>query len=280
MKKSLVGYQGEPGAYSEIAALRFGQEEKPFEDFESIFKAVEREELTYGALPVENTLGGSIHQNYDLLLKYPVKIVAETYVPVLHCLMGLPEASIETACEVLSHPQALAQCRGFFEENPHLKAEATYDTAGSAKLIAKEKAAEKLAIASERAAELYGLKIFKRNLADKAWNITRFVCITALENEETRHPKVSENGSRKTSIVFLLPNVPGSLFKALATLALRNIDLTKIESRPSREAAFEYLFYVDFVGDESETHVQNALDHLREFSPMVKVLGSYGKVGA
>lgn len=280
MKKSIVGYQGEPGAYSEIAALRFGKEDKPFEDFESIFKAVVSGELTYGALPVENTLGGSIHQNYDLLLKYPVTIVAETYVPVSHCLMGLSEASIEGTREVISHPQALAQCRGFFEAHPHIKAKATYDTAGSAKLIAEENSLDQLAIASARAAELYGLKIFKRDLADKTWNITRFVYITAAENEAKAHPKISKSGSRKTSIAFLLPNAQGSLFKAIGTLALRNIDLTKTESRPSREAAFEYLFYVDFVGDESEPHVQNALNHLREFSPMVKVLGSYGVVEA
>lgn len=278
MKKLLVGYQGEPGAYSEIAALRFGNEPVPFQAFENIFDAVVKGKIQFGAMPVENSLGGSIHQNYDFLLKYPVEIIGETFVKVEHCLMGLPETSVKKAKLVISHPQALAQCHAFFESHPHLKAEVGYDTAGSAKMIAEEKATDKLAIASERAASLYGLKIFKRNLADKDWNITRFVCITKQTAKKQLKEIFPKTTPRKTSIVFLLPNEAGSLFTALATLALRKIDLTKIESRPYREKAFEYLFYADFLGDQSEKRVQNALCHLREISPMVKVLGSYSVV--
>ncbi|NTW11037.1 MAG: prephenate dehydratase [Chlorobiaceae bacterium] len=279
MANMLTAYQGEPGAYSEIAAIRIG-EPKPFGSFEEVFAAVESRQTDYAVIPIENSLGGSIHQNYDLLLQHPVTIVAETFVKVEHCLLGIQGSSIEKARKVLSHPQALSQCRNFFANHRWLRAEAAYDTAGSAKMIAAEKDAGHLAIASKRAAELYGLEILQENLADEEWNITRFFCIThdvppcapplTAEQETSRY---------KTSMVFTLPNIPGSLFKALATLAMRDIDLTKIESRPFRKKAFEYLFYVDFIGHIEDENIRNALGHLREFATMVKVLGSYGVIG-
>ncbi len=274
----MTAYQGEPGAYSEIAALRIG-EPKPFESFEEAFAAVENHKVNYAVIPIENSLGGSIHQNYDLLLQHPVIIVAETFVKVKHCLLGIPGSSIQDARKVLSHPQALAQCRNFFATHQHLKAEVAYDTAGSAKMIAADKDATKLAIASKRAAELYGLEILQENLADEEWNITRFFCIAHAKNPAPLHPEPApESAERKTSIAFTLPNEQGSLFKALATFAMRNIDLTKIESRPFRKKAFEYLFYVDFIGDQNDQNIHNAISHLREFATMVKVLGSYGVV--
>lgn len=138
MTNCLIAYQGEPGAYSEIAALRIGQP-KPCESFEEVFAAVEKHEADYAVIPIENSLGGSIHQNYDLLLQHPVVIVAETFVKVEHCLLGLQGSSVQHAEKVLSHPQALAQCRNFFSSHKHLKAEVAYDTAGSAKIIAAEK---------------------------------------------------------------------------------------------------------------------------------------------
>ena len=277
----MIAYQGEPGAYSEIAALRIGVP-KPCESFEEVFAAVEERSVDYAVIPIENSLGGSIHQNYDLLLQHPVTIAAETFVKVEHCLLGIQGSSVERALKVLSHPQALAQCRNFFAVHRGLKAEAAYDTAGSAKMVAAEKDATKLAIASKRAGELYGLEIMKENLADEEWNITRFFCITHNKN----HPslKLVENVTKldtshyKTSIAFALPNEQGSLFKALATFAMRNIDLTKIESRPFRKKAFEYLFYVDFIGHQENPNIYNALNHLREFATMVNVLGSYGVV--
>ncbi len=279
----MIAYQGEPGAYSEIAALRIGVP-VPCESFEEVFSAVEQRRVDYAVIPIENSLGGSIHQNYDLLLQHPVTIAAETFVKVEHCLLGLQGASVENAVKVLSHPQALAQCRNFFATHKGLKAEAAYDTAGSAKMIAAEKDLTKLAIASKRAGKLYGLEIMKENLADEEWNITRFFCITHNEN----HPslKLLENATAldtsqyKTSIAFALPNEQGSLFNALATFAMRKIDLTKIESRPFRKKAFEYLFYVDFIGHRENPNILNALDHLREFATMVNVLGSYGVVEA
>lgn len=274
----MTAYQGEPGAYSEIAALRIG-EPKPFESFDEVFAAVENQKVHYAVIPIENSLGGSIHHNYDLLLQHPVTIVAETFVKVKHCLLGIPGSSTEKALKVLSHPQALAQCRNFFATHQHLKAEVAYDTAGSAKMIAAEKDPEKLAIASKRAGELYGLEILQENLADEEWNITRFFCIAHAKNPENPLPETTaKSAQHKTSIVFTLPNEQGSLFKALATFAMRDIDLTKIESRPFRKKAFEYLFYVDFIGDQNDRNIQNALCHLKEFATMVNVLGSYGVI--
>ncbi|NTU53497.1 MAG: prephenate dehydratase [Chlorobiaceae bacterium] len=278
MTNCLIAYQGEPGAYSEIAALRFG-EPVPFESFEEAFRAVMEGKADYAAIPIENSLGGSIHQNYDLLLRHPAIILAETFVKVEHCLLGLPGASVETATRVLSHPQALAQCHNFITSHPTIRAEASYDTAGSAKMIAENGDPSVLAIASKRAGELYGLNILRENLADEEWNITRFFCIAREENPDISHLRnTPETITRKTSIVFSLPNEQGSLYKALATLALRGIDLTKIESRPSRKKAFEYLFYADFIGDSQTPTIHNALEHLREFALMLKVLGSYGVV--
>ncbi|NTU68040.1 MAG: prephenate dehydratase [Chlorobiaceae bacterium] len=278
MTNWLIAYQGEPGAYSEIAALRFGTP-RPFESFDEVFAAVASKRTDYAVVPIENSLGGSIHQNYDLLQDQPVVILAETFVKVEHCLQGLHGSSIEEARKVLSHPQALAQCRNFIAEHPHIKAEAAYDTAGSAKIVAAGGDPSVLAIASRRAAELYGLDILRENLADEEWNITRFFCIAHQDNPDISHLRVTPDTTRqKTSIVFSLPNEPGSLFKAMATLALRDIDLTKIESRPSRKKAFEYLFYADFIGQRDDPNIHNALEHLGEFAPMLKVLGSYGVV--
>ncbi|MEI8032039.1 MAG: prephenate dehydratase [Chlorobiaceae bacterium] len=278
MTNLTIAYQGEPGAYSEIAAMRIGMP-KPFSSFEEAFSAVENREVDYAVIPIENSLGGSIHQNYDLLLQHPVVIVAETFVKVEHYLLGIPGSSIAGAKRVLSHPQALAQCRNFFAAHRELKAEASYDTAGSAKMIAVEKDPSKLAIASKRAGELYGLETLQENLADEEWNITRFFCIA---HEGSQMPPLAGKGSEplqaKTSIAFTLPNVQGSLFKALATFAMRDIDMTKIESRPFRKKAFEYLFYVDLIGDQTEPNIKNALCHLREFATMLRVLGSYGVV--
>ena len=277
----MIAYQGEPGAYSEIAALRIGTP-KPCESFEEVFAAVETLKVDYAVIPIENSLGGSIHQNYDLLLQHPVTIVAETFVKVEHCLLGIRGSSIEQAVKVLSHPQALAQCRNFFALHKGIKAEVAYDTAGSAKIIAAEKDPAKLAIASKRAGELYGLDILGENLADEEWNITRFFCITHADNPEPlrlrKYVAKLDTSHYKTSIAFALPNEQGSLFKALATFAMRNIDLTKIESRPFRKKAFDYLFYADFMGHQDDRNIFNALNHLKEFATMINVLGSYGVV--
>lgn len=270
-----VAFQGERGAYSELAAVRLGRA-MPCKTFDAVFKSVAEGRVRFGVLPVENSLGGSIHQNYDLLLRYKVRIVAETFVDIDHCLMGVEGASVQRATEVLSHPQALAQCQNFFASHRHLNAVAAYDTAGSAKMVAASQNTSQLAIASRGAAERYGLQVLKKHIADEKENVTRFVVVA---KQSSRHPvPAALPAKKKTSVVFTLKNEPGSLFTALAAFTLRKIDLTKIESRPLKRKAFDYIFYLDFAGDEQEPNVQSALRHLGEQTLMQHVLGSYSEI--
>ncbi|MBC8043511.1 MAG: prephenate dehydratase [Rhizobacter sp.] len=271
-----VAFQGELGAYSELAAIRLGRA-TPCKSFDAVFESVVGGRSRFGVLPVENSLGGSIHQNYDLLLRHRVRIVAETFVSIDHCLMGVKGASVQRATEVLSHPQALAQCQKFFAAHAHLNAVAAYDTAGSAKMVAASQHISQLAIASRQAAARYGLRVLKEHIADEKENVTRFVVIAKPSPARLPIPAVLR-AKKKTSVVFTLKNEPGSLFNALAAFTLRKIDLTKIESRPLKRKAFDYIFYLDFTGDEQELNVQHALRHLSEQTVMQHVLGSYGEI--
>lgn len=266
-----VAFQGELGAFSEIAARRLG-DPVPARSFTDVFVAVTTGKTEAGVVPLENSLGGTIYENYDLLLKYPVRIVAETYVRVEHCLLGLPGATIESARQVLSHPQALAQCDQFLAGHPHLEVVVAYDTAGSAKLIRDENTPDRLAIASDRAAAHYGLNILARNIASRAHNITRFAFI---ERAATPADTAAGETPRKTTVVFTLPHKTGSLFHALSVFALRDINLTKIESRPYREQAFEYLFFAEFQEPSDPLTGERALAHLGEIAPFLQHLGTY-----
>ncbi|HMW01094.1 MAG TPA: prephenate dehydratase [Acidobacteriota bacterium] len=277
----LIAFQGEPGAYSEIAAGRLGRPEGR-RRFVDIFEAVTAGQVALGAIPLENSLGGTIHENYDLLLKYPVQIVAETYVPINHCLMGLPQATLEQARQVLSHPQALAQCDVFLASHPEWEIIPAYDTAGSAKMVREAGDPTRLAIASEQAAGHYQLQVLARNIASTTNNITRFGFIQAESNlSPLPVPQSSDliSTSRKTTLAFTLAHKTGSLFQALCVFAFREINLTKIESRPFREQAFNYLFYADFIEPEDPKISARALDHLSEIAPFLKILGSYPCVG-
>ncbi|MBL8149049.1 MAG: prephenate dehydratase [Blastocatellia bacterium] len=275
MNSIKVAYQGEIGAYSEIAAARIGTPVH-FPSFAQVFKAIVEGLVDCGALPIENSLGGAIYENYDLIFKHPVEIVAETFVCVEHCLMGLPGASLETANQVLSHPQALAQCSKFLNEYPKIAIVPTYDTAGSAKMIKQSGEKDKLAIASENAAKFYGLEIIRRHIATHQDNFTRFLIVAKKGiDKKLLGIKLSED---KTSIVFALQHETGSLFHALSVFALRKINLTKIESRPSGERPFEYLFYVDYLRPETKIE-RRALDHLAEISTLIETLGQYGCIG-
>jgi prephenate dehydratase len=276
----LVAYQGEPGAYSEIAARQVGRP-APYRSFVEAFHAVAEGDVAFAAIPLENSLGGTIHENYDHVLQFPVRIVAETYVRVEHCLLGLPGATLEKAKFVLSHPQALAQCDEFLAARPNLEIVASYDTAGSAKIVRESGSALHLAIASEAAAVHYGLDVLARNIASRENNITRFAVIQSARPNVGNADGLSRllaplaDRPRKTTLAFTLPHKTGSLFHALAAFALRNVGLTKIESRPYREHAFEYLFYVDFIEPEELGLSVRALDHLREVTQFVRVLGTY-----
>jgi prephenate dehydratase len=263
-----VAFQGEPGAYSEQAVFNyFGDvETKPCESFDVVFDAVVSGESDNGMIAIENSLAGSIHQNYDLLLRHDLHIVGEYLLRVQHCLIALPGVKKDDIRKAISHPQALGQCAAYLR-NHRIKPEQTYDTAGSVKMLKESGARDTAAIASRRAAELYQMQILEEGIEDNAENYTRFLAITK-EN-------VQPQGEAKTSIVFTLKNQPGALFKALSVFALRDIDLTKIESRPLQGKPWEYLFYIDFIGATHQETVRKALDHLSEYALMVRVLGSY-----
>ena len=264
-----IAYQGEPGAYSEAAALRFIDHADLLacESFEQVFEAVGKGTATHGVLPVENSIGGSIHRNYDLLLEHDLPIVGEVQLIVTHNLMALPGTHIDEITRIYSHPQALAQCERFLRALPQVAVEATYDTAGSAKLVKEKHLVGAGAIASERAAQVFGLEILKAEIQDFSDNITRFLVVSRVADPD---PLVD-----KTTVVFSLPNEPGALFKALSVFALRDIDLTKIESRPIRGRPWEYLFYVDLPLGRHDLRCSRALIHLAEFARSMRTLGSY-----
>ncbi len=268
-----IAFQGEPGAYSEGAALEyFGAEATtlPCHAFEDVFSEVSQGRATHGILPIENSLAGSIHRNYDLLLRNDLFIVGEHHHRVNHCLLALTGISLEDLGEVHSHPQALAQCEGNITRL-NLKQVVEADTAGSARWLSQSNERQVGVIASRRAAQVYGLNILIENFEDNPANYTRFL-ITASQ------PLTSagiDPDHFKTSIVFSMPNRPGILFKAMSVFALRDIDLTKIESRPIPGSPWEYMFYIDFAGYVKSPVCERALAHLEELTVFLRVLGSY-----
>jgi prephenate dehydratase len=264
-----IAYQGEPGAFSEAAAGQMAADAQlmPCKSFEDVFAAVESATAEYGVLPIENSIGGSIHRNFDLLLEHQLPICGELEQPVVHHLLALPGVTIERVRRVYSHPQALAQCDRFLRTLTGVEIIATYDTAGSAKMIADGKLEDAAAIASARAADVFGLMRLRSSIQDYEHNVTRFLVIGGRP--------LSPAPPDKTSIVFTLANEPGALFKALAVFALRGIDMTKLESRPVPGRKWEYLFYADLSAAQDDVVCSRALAHLAEFAPMLRVLGSY-----
>jgi arogenate/prephenate dehydratase len=264
-----IAFQGAMGAYSESAARRAWPQGETlgFDRFEDVFDAVQSGAVTHGILPVENSVGGTIHRNYDLLLEHDLPIVGETELTVVHNLLALPGTSIEEIRRVFSHPQALAQCERYVRTLPGVEVVATYDTAGSGRLIREGGLRDTAAIASARAAEIFGLEILKAGIQDYEDNITRFI-VVARDSRPLGPPD-------KTTLAFALHNAPGALFKALSVFALRDIDLTKLESRPDRGLPWEYLFYVDLAVGREDLRCERALAHLTEFARWVRVLGSY-----
>ncbi len=269
-----VAFQGEPGAYSEEAVYGyFGPTETlPCETFDAVFAAVTSGRAACALIPIENSLAGSIHQNYDLLVNHTLWITGEYFLRVHHCLIGLPGVHKEDIRRVISHPQALGQSAGYLRALPGVKSEPVYDTAGSVKMLKESGTRDTAAVASRRAAELYGMDILDEGIEDNPENYTRFLVIAP--------EPVSPSSNAKTSIVFSLHNRPGALFKALSVFALRDIDLTKIESRPLVGTPWNYLFYVDFIGSAQDDSVKRALDHLGEYAPTVRVLGTYPRYQA
>ena len=263
-----IAFQGEPGAYSEQAAFNyFGEVETlPCETFDDVFAAVTSDACDMGLIPIENSLAGSIHQNYDLLLRHDLHIVGEYFLRVRHCLIAFEDIEKKDIQRVISHPQALGQCAGYLR-NLGVKTEPVYDTAGSVKMLKTSGERTTAAIASKRAAQLYGMRILEEGIEDNQENYTRFLSISRADKQ----PK----GEAKTSIVFMLKNQPGALFKALSVFALRDIGLTKLESRPIPGKPWEYLFYADLDAGAHESRCARALSHLAEFALSLRTLGSY-----
>jgi prephenate dehydratase len=264
-----IAYQGEPGAFSEAAAglIQPQAATVPCKSFEEVFDAVARGTVSHGIVPIENSIGGSIHRNYDLLLEHELPIVGEVELKVEHALLALPGVALEDVRRVYSHPQALAQCERFLQSLPAVEVVATYDTAGSGKMIRDGAVKDAAAIASARAGAIFGLDVLRSGIQDYESNITRFLLIC-------KRP-VPIGTPDKTSIVVSLGNEPGSLFKALSVFALRNIDLTKLESRPIRGRPWEYLFYIDLGIAREELQCARALVHLGEFARSLRTLGTY-----
>jgi len=266
-----VAFQGEPGAYSEAALFEYFSGKATAVGkarFEDVFDAVEDGTCQLGFIPIENSLAGSIHRNYDLLREHNLHIIGETTLRVRHCLIAAPGASMDKITKVISHPQALDQCRGFLNRwEGGIKVEQVYDTAGAVKQLSETRNQTTAAIASRRAAELYGMSILMEGIEDDEANFTRFLVLST--------EPVDPGKDAKTSILVCLKNLPGSLFKALSVFALRDIDLSKLESRPLIGQPGEYQFYVDFAGSTKDQKVIRALNHLEEYATLLRVLGSY-----
>jgi prephenate dehydratase len=275
MKKIRVGFQGERGAFSQEAVRQLlgdRAEVVPFQRFEEVFRALEKAGTDAAVIPIENSLAGSVHENYDHLLHFDFRIVAETNVRIVHNLMAAPGVRFRDIRRVYSHPVALNQCLQFFADHPEIESAPFYDTAGSAKMVMEQKLPDAGAIASAVAASIYGARILRRSIEDDRQNFTRFFLLNAKRRvlPPERPVKVW-----KTSLVFTTRNIPGALFRSLSAFALRDLNLTKIESRPLRGKPWEYLFYVDFEGREDDPVVQKALGHLAELADFMRVLGTY-----
>jgi chorismate mutase/prephenate dehydratase len=271
MQAARVAFQGEPGAYSQQAALSFfgpGSRTIPLEELEDVFAAVSSGETGYGVVPVENSLEGSISRTYDLLLESDLKVTGEIELRVSHCLIANPGATLDSIRKVYSHPQALGQSQAFLR---HMGWQIipTYDTAGSVKMIKEKGIADGAAIASAEAARLYGMNVLSCSLEDNPNNYTRFFILAAQD--------APPSGSDKTSLVFSVKHQPGALYGLLGEMARYGLNLTKIETRPTRHTPWEYNFYLDFEGHRLEPRVQEALGTLEQYATFIKVLGSYPK---
>lgn len=270
-----VAFQGEPGAFSEEAVHCVFEDAQPHPcaTFEDVFEAVEQEAVDRAVVPIENAVFGSVRVNYDHLRVHDVTIIGELQLHIHHCLMAPEGASLEALTGVRSHQQALGQCRDWLQQHvPNATPEATPDTAGAAREVAAASDPTIAAVASRRAAEQYGLEVLEEGLQDNAQNFTRFLVLAPADVDA----EPIGMGAPKTSLAFVLQeNVPGALFKSLAVFALRELDLAKIESRPLVGRPGRYRFYLDVHGDIEDEPVARALDHLREITRELQVLGSY-----
>ncbi|HEY3525082.1 MAG TPA: prephenate dehydratase [Nitrososphaeraceae archaeon] len=268
MQTQRVAFQGEPGAYGEIAALDYFPKAKllPAKSFQTVFEILESGKADFAVVPIENSIEGSINETYDLLLKTSMVVCGEIYQRIRHCLIANPGTSNSEITAAYSHPQALAQCRAYLQKKG-LEPVPTYDTAGAVKLVKQEKMMQAAAIASKRAANLYGMRILEESIEDKKNNYTRFLILSKAQSKPTGHDG--------TSIIFSVRHTPGALYDILKEFAKRRINLTKIESRPTKEVPWEYNFYVDFEGHSHDKEIRELINAVKKKTLFIKILGSY-----
>ena len=267
-----VAFQGEYGAFGDEAVkAHFGDEAegRPYRSFSEVFRAVAAGETQYGLVPVENSQAGSINDVYDLLRQHDLFVTGEISHPVNHCLLCLPGQQLSDIRRVISHPQALAQCDAYLRELG-VEIVATYDTAGSAKMIREEHLTGVAAVAGIGAAKLYEMEVLARSIQTIQGNYTRFIALS-------REPAPRREGNAKTMLVMATAHQPGSLYNCLGVLAAKNINLLKLESRPSHQRAWEYVFYLDFEGHRDDPPVRSALADLASHTTFCKVLGSFAR---
>lgn len=267
-----IAFQGVKGAYSEDAChAYFGKDVEtiPYPSFDEVFEAAEKDTVSYAVVPVENSYEGTVGQVNDLLLENDLLISGEIILRIRHCLLALPGTKLEDIKRVYSHPQALGQCRRFLSQYPQWQVVSAYDTAGSAAIVRQNGRKDEAAIASARAAEVYGLEILKEGIESDQQNFTRFFVIE-------KHPK-HDPDANKTSMVFAAKNTPGALYYSLKEFAERGINLTKLESRPRRNKPWMYVFFVDLDGNLDNPDISAAIGALLKTAAFVKVLGTYKK---
>lgn len=275
--KRRVSFQGELGAFSQVAAVQLAGEEivpVPLPTFQEVFESVVSGKCHAAAIPIENTLHGSIHENYDHLLRFDLPIRAETFVRIVHNLIAAPGVRFGDIKRIYSHPVALNQCRHFLEANPQAERIPFYDTAGSVKMVMEQSLKDAGAIASAAAAPIYGARIVRKSIEDDRENYTRFFLLER-PKRVVKRAAIPPDVRFKTTVVFTVKNVAGALFRCLSAFALRDLNMTKIESRPLRGKPWEYLFYLDFIGHKDDVAARNALGHLAELADTLRVLGCY-----
>lgn len=286
-----IAFSGESGAFADQAIIRaFGEDSNRMAvpSFKAVFDAVLEGKARFGMVPIENSLAGSVHENYDLLIRYPdIAIVGEIKLRIVHCLIGAQDASLETIQIVRSHPQGFAQCREYLDQHPEWTLEPTTDTGGAVASIARENLVHVAAIAGEVAAQMYGLKVLKEGIETNPLNYTRFFILSRRnKGSETEVPSLLNRGAavppgyeaqvpNKASVVFSTPNEPGALFACLKILSERGINMSKLESRPIPGKPWRYMFYVDITIPEEEKVFDLAMDELKTKTEDFRFLGAY-----
>lgn len=267
-----VAFQGERGAYSELAVIQFFPNSTPIpaRSFQEVIETLLSGKSDYAVVPIENSIEGSVNEVYDLLLQSNLFVIGETYQRIHHCLIAIKGTDRGSLKEVYSHPQALAQCRHYLNEKK-LDPIPVYDTAGAVKMIKLDQNKNAAAIASKRAAEIYGMEILDMGIEDSKNNFTRFFILS----RDPMHTKPSGNDG--TSIIFSVKHAPGSLVNILSEFARREINLTKIESRPTKKTPWEYNFFTDFEGHVLDARIRDVLTVIEPKTAFVKILGSYKK---